>query len=328
MSKSRCLAPPANSLPLSRQFAMSSVNSKRLSKRALFESNGRNRTFFAQSDHGARKQYDKPLKKGDLKRTERPNTFDKEWSPRFGNCWHCGGKHWHRDCTKRTKKLNHKNASTANAGNRALSTTAEVAAGDDSAALFKQPGGATIAFDASGGGRALCAQDIEFTRDASQSLHPSIRAHPCAGEANTASPTLSPLELFAQDESELHAAEMRAAERRSDSADTSDTYYDSDRPYSLWVNYYPNEDDGAFDPDRLNDSLAADNERYAQARQERARIKGILKRGHAKELKDLRIELSNNLVLAHHHAARDSHPNSYGDVIRRTAQWLTRIDER
>eukprot|EP00965_Chrysotila_dentata_P128425 4246357-Pleurochrysis_carterae.AAC.1 len=65
--------------------------------------------------------------------------------------------------------------------------------------------------------------------------------------------------------------------------------------------------------------LAADNEQYTERRRERARIKEILTRGNADELKLLRCELSDDLITAQHQAARDSQPNSYGDVIRRLA---------
>eukprot|EP00965_Chrysotila_dentata_P011022 358388-Pleurochrysis_carterae.AAC.1 len=83
-----------------------------------------------------------------------------------------------------------------------------------------------------------------------------------------------------------------------------------------------------MDTERLEEQLDADNERYAQGRHERARIKNIFKCGRANELIELRRELSDDLVVAQHHAARDPLPDSYGDVIRRLARWLTRLDER
>eukprot|EP00965_Chrysotila_dentata_P153921 5087270-Pleurochrysis_carterae.AAC.1 len=46
-------------------------------QKSAFESNGRNRAFLAQVDSGARTSKDKAHKKGDPKRAERPNTFDK-----------------------------------------------------------------------------------------------------------------------------------------------------------------------------------------------------------------------------------------------------------
>eukprot|EP00965_Chrysotila_dentata_P201041 6180347-Pleurochrysis_carterae.AAC.1 len=46
-------------------------------QKSAFESNGRNRAFLAQADDVARKSNDKAHKKGDPKRAERPNTFDK-----------------------------------------------------------------------------------------------------------------------------------------------------------------------------------------------------------------------------------------------------------
>eukprot|EP00965_Chrysotila_dentata_P044754 1487797-Pleurochrysis_carterae.AAC.5 len=70
-------------------------------QKSAFESNRRGRVFLAQKKFTLRKQSNKPHKKGNPKRAERPNTFDKEWSARFGNCRHCGGKQWPRDCTER-----------------------------------------------------------------------------------------------------------------------------------------------------------------------------------------------------------------------------------
>eukprot|EP00965_Chrysotila_dentata_P015522 513456-Pleurochrysis_carterae.AAC.1 len=44
-----------------------------------------------------------PAKKRDPKRAVKPNTFSSQWSTKYGACRHYGGKHWHRDCPKRTK---------------------------------------------------------------------------------------------------------------------------------------------------------------------------------------------------------------------------------
>eukprot|EP00965_Chrysotila_dentata_P243011 6205184-Pleurochrysis_carterae.AAC.3 len=96
----------------------------------------------------------------------------------------------------------------------------------------------------------------------------------------------------------------------------------------LWKNFYPNEVDGIFDPERIDECLAANNERYMQGRQERTRIKKTLERGNPDEFKDLRSELSDDPVTAQHYAARDLQLDSYGDIIRRFASWLTRLDKR
>eukprot|EP00965_Chrysotila_dentata_P127956 4231177-Pleurochrysis_carterae.AAC.1 len=95
-------------------------------QKSTFESSARGRAFIAQSASKppVRKREDKPHKRNDRdpKRTGRPNTFEREWSAQFGLCRHCGGKHWHRDCTKRRSKAEFKNAAVSNC---ALSSTAE-----------------------------------------------------------------------------------------------------------------------------------------------------------------------------------------------------------
>eukprot|EP00965_Chrysotila_dentata_P178579 5898080-Pleurochrysis_carterae.AAC.1 len=86
-------------------------------------------------------------------------------------------------------------------------------------------GGATVSFSVPSDARALCAHD-------------SIDSVSFSHEPSASSPTLTEQELAEQD-----AAELEANEERNRKHETSDSKYDSDRPYGLWVNYFPNEDD-------------------------------------------------------------------------------------
>eukprot|EP00965_Chrysotila_dentata_P075317 2487353-Pleurochrysis_carterae.AAC.1 len=63
------------------------------------------RAFLAKRNAGEKIRDAKAdLKRIVSKRNERPNTFVKAWTPQYGACRHCGGKHWHRDCPRKPKK--------------------------------------------------------------------------------------------------------------------------------------------------------------------------------------------------------------------------------
>eukprot|EP00965_Chrysotila_dentata_P197947 6178510-Pleurochrysis_carterae.AAC.5 len=185
---------------------------------------------------------DKPgHKRGDPKRQERPSTFEKDWTAKYGACRHCGGKHWHRDCPRNLKKLSAKSA-----GGRALVTSDPRHApsdGNAGAALFAQEGGAIISFSAPTEGRALCTRDAGSSRDSVVPLYRPDRNYFSRFPGGERSPTPSELSIEAQD-----AAELAKAERDADTgSDTTDSEYDVNRPYSLWEHYYLDDDDGTFD---------------------------------------------------------------------------------
>eukprot|EP00965_Chrysotila_dentata_P086086 2840778-Pleurochrysis_carterae.AAC.1 len=131
-------------------------------------------------------------------------------------------------------------------------------------------------------------------------------------------PTFDP-SVEDQDAAELAKAE----EHDGSSVDTSDTEYDPDRPYQLWVNYYHDDDDGAFDPDRVEALLEADNKAYAEHREFRAAFKSALAHGDPDVLIDVRRTLSDKLTIAQHEAARSSNPSSFEGDIRRYAKYMT-----
>eukprot|EP00965_Chrysotila_dentata_P052225 1732837-Pleurochrysis_carterae.AAC.1 len=136
--------------------------------------------------------------------------------------------------------------------------------------------------------------------------------------------SLTPSDLEAQD-----AAELAKAERDAEtSPDTSDSEYDPNRPYSLWENYYLDDDDGTFDQERVEARLDAENAEYAERRNYRAAVKRALAHGDPDELVDLRRSLSDNLIRAQHVAARSSSPSECEDDIRRYAKFMARLDAR
>eukprot|EP00965_Chrysotila_dentata_P112331 3713551-Pleurochrysis_carterae.AAC.1 len=138
-------------------------------QKSAFDTSNRGRAFLAQqeaaalktTDKARDKARDKPHKRSDPKRAERPNTFDKEWNARFGNCRHCGGKHWHRDCPRRPKKPDPKGPKAGDGG-RVLTAADDAGDVENGSALFCQPGGATLSFSAATEGRALCTHDVEL----------------------------------------------------------------------------------------------------------------------------------------------------------------------
>eukprot|EP00965_Chrysotila_dentata_P253861 6211466-Pleurochrysis_carterae.AAC.5 len=64
--------------------------------------------------------------------------------------------------------------------------------------------------------------------------------------------------------------------RDASSTETSDSEYDPERTYVLWANYFVDDDDGAFDAERIKAQLEADNEAYAERREFRAAFKRAL----------------------------------------------------
>eukprot|EP00965_Chrysotila_dentata_P145460 4804501-Pleurochrysis_carterae.AAC.1 len=135
--------------------------------------------------------------------------------------------------------------------------------------------------------------------------------------------TSSDFSVTAQDEAELR----RAEQDDSDSVETSDTEYDPDRPYSLWENIFPDEEDGAIDFERYEDELQRGNEEYAEHRRYRAWCKQTLARGDRQELVELRRSLDCRLTRAQHDAARSGDAADIDD-IRRHARMMTRLDRR
>eukprot|EP00965_Chrysotila_dentata_P166381 5493182-Pleurochrysis_carterae.AAC.1 len=82
--------------------------------------------------------------RADPKRHDKPNTFEKEWSPQYGTCRHCGGKPWHRDCPRKPRKTG-----TTEANGRALnahSSQRTPNADDVGAALFARSESASVSF--------------------------------------------------------------------------------------------------------------------------------------------------------------------------------------
>eukprot|EP00965_Chrysotila_dentata_P246741 6207342-Pleurochrysis_carterae.AAC.3 len=67
------------------------------------------RAFLAKRNRSKNTTDDKRGRKlNNPKRQDKPNTFDKEWSPKWGRYRHCGGKHSHRDCPRNPKKTENK----------------------------------------------------------------------------------------------------------------------------------------------------------------------------------------------------------------------------
>eukprot|EP00965_Chrysotila_dentata_P094003 3106791-Pleurochrysis_carterae.AAC.1 len=166
------------------------------------------RALLAQRPGGKPAKPNKPVKKRDPKRTEKPNTFASQWNAKYGACRHCGGKHWHRDCPRRPKP--DAAAKKGDTTNGALTTAAP------ESELFAKDGGATVSFSVPSDARALCAHD-------------SVDSVSFSHEPMPSSPMLSEQELAEQDE-----AELEANEERNRKYETSDSEYDSDRPYGLW----------------------------------------------------------------------------------------------
>eukprot|EP00965_Chrysotila_dentata_P103160 3405979-Pleurochrysis_carterae.AAC.2 len=208
------------------------------------------RAFLAKRNASTKTQDAKSIRKhGDPKRNDRANTFKKAYTPQSSTCLHCGGRHWHRDCPRKPKA-----AESKGSNGRALS--AKDAHGTSitdgtGAALFAQVKGAAATFSVPSEGRALCTQDASSSH---VSLSPLRRADPSSLHRS-----LSDLDVEAQDEAELAKAEMRDAQ----STETSDSDYDPERPYVFWANYYLDDDDGSFDPERVEAQLEADNKAYS-----------------------------------------------------------------
>eukprot|EP00965_Chrysotila_dentata_P227291 6195911-Pleurochrysis_carterae.AAC.1 len=286
------------------------------SGRAFLARNPRNPGSNNANDPKAGKDSASKEKQRDPKRRrEKPNSFADEWTPKFGTCRHCGGRHWHRDCKKNPKK----NA----ANDRALTAAAAGDSGDPPEAnVFIQEGSAAVTFSSSPDGRALCARKVSIgDLSTSPSVLP-VSPVPALHEACD-SRSSSSFNLAAQDEAELR----RAEQYDSEDVDTSDTEYDPDRPYSLWENIFPDDDDGTIDYERYEDALQRGNEEYAEHRRYRAWCKESLARGDSGQLVELRRSLGLRLTRAQHDAARSGDPTDIDD-IRRYARMMTRLDER
>eukprot|EP00965_Chrysotila_dentata_P178081 5882359-Pleurochrysis_carterae.AAC.1 len=225
-------------------------------------------------------------KRTDPKRHDKPNTFEKEWTPKFSACRHCGGKHWHRDCPRKPKKATDKSAD-----GRVLATPAGQPS-DAGTALFAQAEGASVSFTVQSEGRALCTRDIGSSH---VSLAPHSRTDPTAHRRASVNERARPSAESAI--ADRDAAELAAAEANEPSStDTSDSEYDPERPYVLWANYYVDDDDGAVDTDRIEARLEEDNAVYAQRREYRAAFKRALADGDRDELIDVRRSLSDKLT--------------------------------